>query len=239
MAITRITGNAAFNAGDLSVAAAVTTGATNRLILAMGQDANTAATFTIADTAGNSWSTVNAKITQASAGASQSWWAISNGTGATTVTVTITGGSGGFCILLVDVFAGTDTTAPISAANTAIGATGSPTGSVTPVDNDCAIWAAAVDSVTAVGTIGGSAATKGADDTQGDWSIYRVLTGNTGVSQTCAPTGSSGTYMLHMAAIRPPSTAVVRAVGQGAQALTGRTPTLAHTLCLPGVKVFS
>lgn len=201
-AFSRITGNAQAVFSNTNPAAAVTPGATNRIILVTGGSDTTTNTATIGDTASNTWNQLNAKITQSGSGMSYSWWALANGTGSTTVTFTITG-THGFGTILIDVFSGNDTASPISNQSTAVGAS-SPSGSITPNDANCLIYCGTVDNVTAVGTIGGSAASKGADDGANDWSIYREISGGSGSSQTCTPT-ASGAFTMHMGAIKPPA----------------------------------
>lgn len=107
--------------------------------------------------------------------------------------------------VLIDEFSGMHTSIPSAGNNSATGS-GTPTVSVTPTAANCMIWVPCNDSVTAVGTIGGTTATKGADDTQQDWSEYRLLSGGSGASQSCTMPGS-GSYIIGAVAIQPPSTA--------------------------------
>jgi hypothetical protein len=129
-------------------------------------------------------------------------------TSATTFTLTSTVQCNNFINVLIDEFSGMDVTTATSATNTTSGS-GTPTASVTPTSNDNMIWLACDDSITAVGNIDGSAATKGADDTQQDWGEYRLLTGGSGVSKTAAFTGS-GAYTCGIAAIQPPAGGVTK-----------------------------
>jgi hypothetical protein len=131
-------------------------------------------------------------------------------TSAATITVTWNQAANGFFNDMIHEFSGADSTNFISASNTATG-TGTPSVSVTPLDNDCLVVAFCNDSVTAVGTIGGSAATKGADDTQSDWAEYRLLSGGSGAAQSCTFTGS-GTYIIGAVAINPAGTVYTQAL---------------------------
>lgn len=117
---------------------------------------------------------------------------------------TASGGTcGNFMNDLVGEFSGTDLTNFVDGNNAATGS-GTPTVSVTPTGNNDLIWAAADDTVTAVGNIAGSAATKGADDTNGDWSESRLISGGAGSPQSSAFTGSGG-YTIFAIAIKAPS----------------------------------
>lgn len=221
MAFTRITGNAAQTANPgTTIAAAVTPGATGRLML-VGCGCETAgATLSIADTAGNTWNVLNAKTTQVGSGCFQSWWAVANGSGATTVTHTIAGATDVFRNILIDVYSGNDTVSPVSSQNTASGASGSPSGTVTPSDANCLIWGAANDSITAVG----SGYTKGADDTAQDWSEYKEISGGSGSAQTVNFTGTSGAWMLHMGAFKPAGGAATAPPGMLTLGIAGLWP---------------
>ncbi|HTE63622.1 MAG TPA: hypothetical protein VK631_24915 [Solirubrobacteraceae bacterium] len=201
MAWSRITGGAqqASSSGVTTRTVSVTPGAVGRLILVAAGHATTTTTFTISDTAGNTWTILNARKTQAGSGAMQSWWAVANGTGATTITITYSVNLATFGNMLVDVFDGNDTTAPASANNSASAASGAPTGTVTPADANCLSWGASNDSITAVG----SGFAKGADDTVQDWTEFKALTGGSGAPQTVNFSGSSGAWILLMAALKP------------------------------------
>jgi hypothetical protein len=116
-------------------------------------------------------------------------------------------------------FSGADATNFVSASNTATGS-GTPTVNVTPLDTNCIVWVACNDSVTAVGSIGGSTATQGANDTQQDWSEYRLLSGGAGVAQSCTITGS-GTYIIGAVAIKPNDPPVIGSVPSGTAMTAG------------------
>lgn len=202
MAFSRTTGGQNFvTSAAVSAPVTLTMGAANRIILVFGANGSTTPTATIADTALNTWNVLQVKFTQTGSGSAYAWWALANGSGSTTITVLWSANPNFFLNQLVDVFSGNDTTSPISATNKASGASGAPSGTVTPLDNDCLLWGASNDSITAVG----SGFSKGADDTQQDWSEYKSLTGGSGASQTVNFTGASAAWMLAMAAIKPVS----------------------------------
>jgi hypothetical protein len=140
----------------------------------------------------------------ASAGVGAMFSAVVPNTSQATITMTWNQPTTNFFNDLIDEFSGADTTTVSAGTNSATGS-GTPTVSVTPTVNNCAIWVACNDSVTAVGTIGGTAATKGGDDGFSDWSEYRLLSGGSGVAQSCAFTGS-GSYCIGAVAIRPAGT---------------------------------
>lgn len=159
---------------------------------------------TISDTAGNTWLVCNPVNNDATnGGASLSWYAIANGTGSTTVTVQ-SNAAAQFCAMSLEEFTGTHATAPLDqAVNSADGASGTPISpTITPSVDDCLVWASAYDNITAVGNIGGSAATKGADDLNADWTEFRVLSGGAGVGITAAFTGS-GAFNVMAATFKP------------------------------------
>ncbi len=201
-AFTRVSGGAN-TTGTITttLTVAVTPGATNRIILVAAGNASTTGTFSIVDTAGNTWTTLNARTTQTGSGAMQSWWALSNGSASTTITITysVNCAASGFCNVLADVFSGNATASPISSQSTAAAATGAPSGTVTPADANTLLWGAANDSITAVG----AGYTKGADDTVQDWSEYKEIAGGSGAAQTVNFSGTSGAWLLHMGSIKP------------------------------------
>ncbi len=126
---------------------------------------------------------------------------ISPNTASVTFTATFTGGSGFTAIsILGDEFSGNETiggTSTFEATNSATAASGSPTVSVTPISNNDGLWAACQDSVSAI--LAGF--TKGADDTQGDWTEWKILSGQAGTPQTVSFTGGPG-YIIQTIAIR-------------------------------------
>jgi len=146
-----------------------------------------------------------------------SFAAISPNTTAATFTMTWSTDCGAFMGDLVDEFSGTDLTGGTTTfdANNSGTGSGSCSITVTPANNNDAVWGACEDSVTAVG----SGYTKGADDTSQDWSEYKILSGGSGVSQTVNFTGS-GTWSEVAVTIKP----------SGAAA-----PTCNNTIALLGV----
>lgn len=122
-------------------------------------------------------------------------------TSAATVTFSFTatsGGCGAFMNVLVDEFSGMNATNFVDVNTPGSGTTGSCSYSVTPTANNDMLWAGCNDSVTAVG----SGFTKGADDTQTDWSEYKLLSGGSGSAQTVPFTGSSGAWEGFAVAIK-------------------------------------
>lgn len=178
----------------------VTPGAIGRLIIVSAVQETTGATFTISDTGGHTWATMNAADSIAGAGTAQSWWTRATTAAAITITVTPSQVAGGlFGGVLIDVFDGEIASGdPVSAASSATFPSGSITSSITPLHDDCLLWGCAFDTITAVG----AGFTKGADDAAGDWTEYKALTGQSGASQTVNFTGS-GAAVLLKAALRP------------------------------------
>jgi len=132
------------------------------------------------------------------------WWGFAPNTSATTFHAVATGttsATGAFWAAIVDEFSGTDNSNPVDNSNQGTGS-GTPTVSITPVASNCGILVATTDSVTAVGAIGGTTATKGGDDGSADWSEYRILTGGAGVAQSCTFTGS-GSYSIGVVSVKP------------------------------------
>jgi hypothetical protein len=207
MAITRVGASQATSTNASSVTTVTltrTAGAINNLIIVSGYSSLRGSALTISDTQGNTWNTANPDFDDATNGTRcQSWYALAKNTSSTTITVTRGAGSG-FTGMTLDEFTGNHTTAPLDQVNhSTAGASGTPTSpSITPTANDELIWLLGVDSVTAVGNIDGSAATKGGDDGAQDWSEFRVLTGRSGVSMTGAFTGS-GAYEVFIASFKP------------------------------------
>jgi hypothetical protein len=187
--------NVSFAAGT-TIAASVSPGAVGRLIVVTSGHDSVTATMTIADTAGNTWLAACPRRSQSGGGSLQTWYAIANGTGSTTITVTDSA-STGFRNILIEVFDGNSAT-PLDNHTETSAASGSPTTTIVPVANDCLLYAASNDSITAVG----SGFTKGSDDGAQDWAEYKALTGGAGGSQTANFTGS-GAWILCVATFAP------------------------------------
>lgn len=202
MAITHKQSLQNHNAGGTTITLAVTPTALGNLLVVLGGNDATTGTISIADTAGNIWTVANPLRSQTGGGQAQSWFALANGTSATTIT--ITGSVSGFFMnVLLDEFDGNDRIAPLVEHDENNGATGNAISKTLVLGaDDTVVWSGCNDSVTAVGNIDGSAATKGADDTVNDWTQYRILTGRKGASLTSAFTGS-GTWIILTAAFRP------------------------------------
>lgn len=205
MAITRVgASQGATNSTSATITLTRTAGAINNLLVVSGVSSTRTNALAISDTQGNTWTTVNPDFNDATNGArQQSWFALAKNTSSTVVTVN-EGTASSFLSITLDEFTGNHTTAPLDQVNHSVaGASGTPAAAnITLGANDCLVWGQASDTVTAVGNIDGSAATKGADDGSGDWTEFRVLTGRTGVSVTAAFTGS-GAYDAFVASFKP------------------------------------
>ena len=103
---------------------------------------------------------------------------------------------------LIDEFSGMDGTNFVDVNNsaTANSTTSCNNVSVTPsVDND-GLWAACNDNQTAAA----AGWTKGADDTQSDIAVYKILSGGSGASQSPGFSSSTGTsYVTFLVGIKP------------------------------------
>jgi hypothetical protein len=189
-----------------------TAGAVNNLIIVGGSVGNSAAgAFTgatpISDTQANTWNTFTGlPFHDATNGVTViGWWALAKNTTATTITINSNVASA-FMIMMLSEFTGTDITSPLDQVATPRGNSTNPTSATfTPTYNDELIWVFGVDSITAVGNIDGSAATKGSDDTFQDWSEYRILTGRAGVGMTAAFVGGAGAWNLVIGTFKTPS----------------------------------
>jgi hypothetical protein len=142
----------------------------------------------------------------AAGGWTASFGAIAPNTTAATFTMTWSLTCGNFMSDLVDEFSGNDTTGgttTFDAHNGGSSASGSCSITVTPANSNDGLWGACFDTVTAVGT--GHAYTKGADDTQQDWSEWFILSGGSGVAQTVDFVGTSGAWTEVAATVKPAS----------------------------------
>ena len=160
-------------------------------------DGNTSNTLGVSDTAGNTWTPILA-ATNLGTVRCATWYAISNTSSATTVTITGTP-TAAFLTGLFDEFSG-QAASPID-NNTSTSGSGTPTVSLTPVANNCALWNACSDTITGVGT-SPLAYNKGADDGFQDWSEYFILSGGGGSAQTCNFVGS-GAFAITATSIAP------------------------------------
>lgn len=206
MAITRVGASQGMNGtsnGVLSRAA----GTTGNLLVVGFELASSGATPTINDTQGNTWNVCNARFPDATNGAVLlSWYAVAKNT--TSTTITVSGGVATFASMTLDEFTGQLSGTPLDqTAHSVVGASGTPTSpTITPTQDNELVWSYCSDTVTAVGLIGGTNATKGGDDGSGDWSEFRVLgAGTSGVGITVKFTGS-GAYDLLAATFKAPPT---------------------------------
>ncbi len=181
-------------------------GAIGNVIIIGAASSVVGSAITISDTDGNTWNVCNPDFNDGTnLNRQQSWYCNAKSTNSTVITITRGAGLGFTCMLLDELTnpAGNITLDQVN--HSAAGATGTnPTGTaITLGANDCAVWSMMIDSVTAVGNIDGSAATGGANDTQQDWTEYRILVGRSGVSVAAAWT-STGTYEYFIASFAPP-----------------------------------
>lgn len=219
MAITRVGASQATSnvsvGGTTGVNLTRTAGTINNLLIVAGYVSSVTAVPTISDTQGNTWNPCNPDFSDATnATRLISWYALAKNTLSTIVTVKNTDATTHFWGMTLEEFTGTDTTSPLDQVNhSTAGASGANhTGpSITLGANDCLVWALSVDGVTAVGNLDGSAATKGADDLNNDWTEFRILTGRTGVSVSAAWTNALGAFNDFSASFKPASSAVTTA----------------------------
>ncbi len=134
--------------------------------------------------------------------AAASFCAIAPNTASVTFTATFSGGATFTDISIIgQEFSGNDgasAAAACEAGNSAIATSGSPTVNVTPLNANDAIWGATQDTATAVGT----GFTKGADDSAGDWTESKTLSGGAGTPVMVSFTGGPG-YIIQAIAIKP------------------------------------
>lgn len=177
----------------------------NDLVIVMSDSGSTVPTWTIS-ASGAGWSTVTWNVligkTTTTGTNCESWWTFAPNTNATTITVTASGSGNQFMSCLVDEFTGMDGTSPIAGTNSGVGS-GTPSITVTPTVDNCQVWGGCMDSITAVG----SGYTKGADDTQQDWSehLTTALGAGTANNPKTVNFSGSGTWLLMAAAIKPPA----------------------------------
>jgi hypothetical protein len=150
------------------------------------------------------WATtqIGTLIGNTTAGFFAAFKAYAPNTSAATFTLNWGASCGGFMNDLIDEFAGMDATNFVDASNsaTANSVTSCNSVSVTPTVSNDGLWAACNDNQTAAG----ASWTKGADDTQSDIAVWRVLVGGSGVSQSPGFSSSTGTvYTVFMVAIKP------------------------------------
>lgn len=187
-----------------------TAGAIGNLIIVGGSVGDSAAgAYTgatpISDTQANVWNTFpGTPFHDATNGVTVvGWWTRAKNTTATTITINSNVASA-FMIMMLSEFTGGVNLTPLDKVDVSRGNSTDPTsGTFTPAFNDELIWAMGIDSVTNVGNIDGSAATKGSDDTFMDWSEYRILTGRSGVGMTAAFVGNVGAWNFVIGTFNP------------------------------------
>lgn len=195
MAVTHIQSQAATGGGITQVQKAITPTRGNILFVCGSAAITTTENLSVADTAGNTWTTVESKTTQ-STSIMQSWYAVANASSSTTITVSVDGTAENFMFIMIDEFAG-QSIRPIDNHAKATGS-GTPTVNITPVLNNCGLWVPCNDSNTAVG----AGFTLGCDDANQDLSEWQILSGGAGSPQTCNFTGS-GNFIIFSTSIAP------------------------------------
>ena len=182
-------------AGTLTLS--FTPAAVGNVLVAMLLSNQTGNNPSLTDSAGNTWTPLTTKVTF-TGNCSIAYYTVCTNNSAMTITTSFSGGTApSFRVIMVDEFDGVDQVNPINKTTQTSGS-GNPTTTITPTTDATAIWAGSADSCTAVG----SGYSKGADDTFGDWTEYRILTGNKNTSTTANFTGS-GTWGLHVGALNP------------------------------------
>jgi hypothetical protein len=181
-----------------------TTSATNTndaVCIQVAAAASTLPTSATLTASGWSFTQISSFTTWPAVASAASFCAIAPNTNSVTFTATFSGGVSFTAISIIgDEFSGNDITGgttTFEATNSATATSGSPTLNITPVNNNDALWGAVQDTTSAVG----SGYTKGADDTQGDWTEWKILVNNGGVSQVVNFTGGPG-YILQAVAIK-------------------------------------
>lgn len=183
-------------------------GSGNGVVLFVSCDATSEPTVSLAAT-GWSFSQIGPMVGSATAGYAGLFRAYAPNTSAATVTVTSSLSCNSFASVLIDEFSGVDPTDFAENADATYDDVAGCSLSVTPDSNDTAIWFGCKDDVS---FIGGSY-TKGADDTFGNWTEWRVLSGGTGVSQPSS-FGSSGAGVIFGMAIKSDGLAAGSESGQ-------------------------
>src|SRR5215469_4107662 len=177
--------------------------ANDAILFGVGCNA-TAATPSAVNMSATGWTFTQLSGITGSAGAFMaSFIAIAPNTTSITATVswTVSGNScAGFQNVLADEFSGNDTTGGTTTAdahNQATGGSGCSL-SVTPANANDGVWFACNDTVTAVT----GSYTQGANDADGDWTEFKILSGGSGVAQSAGFT-SSGAMVILGATIKP------------------------------------
>ena len=191
-----------------------TAGTIGNLIVIGGSVGNSAAgAFTgatpISDTQSNVWHTFTGMpFHDATNGATVvGWWARAINTSATTITINSNVASA-FMIMELSEFTGGVNASPLDQVDFTRGNSTNPTSATfTPTFNDELIWCFGIDSITDMGNIDGTKATKGSDDSFQDWSEYRILSGRAGVGMTAAFAGTIGAWNLVIGTFNPAAAA--------------------------------
>lgn len=205
-AITHV-GSAANNLSNTAVSVTRAAGSTANLYSVCCGAADAAATLTASNsTTAFTWTEIYPTVKN---GSSQlrCFWANPSTVASQTITCTKTG-SATFINILLDEWSGTDTTSPIDVSSATFNTVSAcvSNGNMS-VDNE-AMVSASQDSITNVGNINSSAATKGADDLAQDWTEYRILSGSgSGSSITATFTGTAAGSECVTFGVKPPAAA--------------------------------
>lgn len=172
---------------------ATTTG--NAVLFGIGCGPASAPTITLS-ASGWTLTQVGSTIGSATAGFAATFKAYAPNTSAATFTFGCSVSSS-FLNDLIDEFNGMDATNFVDNNGSGTNTTGGCSLSITPVVNDTGLWFACNDTVTGTGTY-----TKGADDTQGDVSEWKILSGGAGASQASGWT-TTGAFTIFGVSIKP------------------------------------
>lgn len=158
-------------------------------------------TFTISST-GFVYTTAIAEVTDTTnKNQCQAWWTTSQGTGSFTTSVAYTGSTSTTSLnVYVDDWSGADLVNPIDATNSGMGTSSTPSITVTVKRNNDGLEGFLWGSFSAVG----SGFTVGANDSNGDASEHKILSGGAGAGQTVNFTQSgTSSYMLFGIGLKP------------------------------------
>lgn len=187
------------SASAASVGVSYSAGATANIIIVTCGDSVSIPTLANSPNA-DSWTSI---VDTTTGGAHVvTFWASPTTTTAQTITCSCSGASP-FCSILVDEFSGQNAT-PIDVSQGFLGTTSCGATTNSMAANGEAVIVGISDAVTAVGTVNGSAATKGGDDTQQDWSEWFIFGAGAGSGSkiTGTYTGTAGGAFCNVVSIK-------------------------------------
>jgi hypothetical protein len=204
MAVAHVKSVAPGNTGAPTFAATTTNDLVTLFIIIAGTSMSASATITVTR---SGWTLTNKFIADFGSGGNSGRVAVVSAYAPNTTSGSFTITSSDptntqFISALIDEWSGMRTSNPIGAKNTATPASGNPTVNLTPTSSTSMLAVGCSDTITAVGTIGGSTATKGCDDASQDWTEYLASVGTAQVA--CNFTGS-GASIIAAWEILPPS----------------------------------